>query len=72
MEVFVSSSAEENINKTILMRAIDNWNKGDLGGYYLQLYDPEAVLDGYMEVIEPSLEGVKKFYQRFWATFPGV
>jgi hypothetical protein len=70
MEVSMPSAAEEN-NKTIFIRAIGNWNKGNLSEY-LQLYDPGVVLHGYMGVVESSLEGVKKFYQRFWAAFPGL
>jgi hypothetical protein len=66
----MSSSAEENINKTISIRTIDNWNKGNLDGY-LQLYDPQAVLRGYIGV-EPGLESIKKFYQRFWIAFSGL
>jgi hypothetical protein len=66
-----SSAAEENINKTILMRAIDNWNKGDLDEY-LQLYDTQVILHGLCWSSRSGLESVKKFYQRFWAAFPGV
>ena len=61
------SAAEEN-NRTIFIRTIGNWNKGNLSEY-LQLYDPSVVLHGYMGVVESSLERVKKFYQRFWAAF---
>jgi predicted ester cyclase len=52
------------------MRAIDNWDKGDLDGY-LQIYDAGVVLHGYIGV-EPGLESVKKVYQGFWTNFPGV
>jgi hypothetical protein len=68
MEISMPSAAEEN-NKTIFIRAIGNWNKGNLSEYS-QLYDPSVVLHGYMGVVESSLERVKKFYQRFWAAFP--
>ena len=57
-------------NKAILIRALDNWNKGDLDRY-LQIYDPNVVLHGYQGV-GPGLDSVKQFYMGFWAAFPGV
>jgi steroid delta-isomerase-like uncharacterized protein len=60
-------SAEE--NKAALERAIGRWNEGDLPGY-LELYDPDATLRGYQRV-EPGFEGIRRFYEVFWAAFPG-
>ncbi len=60
-------SAQE--NKTALERAIGRWNEGDLSGY-LELYDADAVLHGYQGV-EPGFEGIRRFYEAFWAAFPG-
>ena len=56
-------------NKAALERAIGRWNEGDLAGY-LQLYDPAAVLHGYQGV-EPGFGGIRRFYEAFWAAFPG-
>lgn len=56
-------------NRASLERAIENWNEGNLAGY-LELYDPGVVLHGYQGV-EPGLEGVRRFYEAFWAAFPG-
>lgn len=56
-------------NKAALERAIGRWNEGDLPGY-LELYDADAVLHGYQGV-EPGLEGIRRFYEAFWAAFPG-
>lgn len=55
-------------NRTALERAIGRWNEGDLAGY-LELYDPGAVLHGYQGV-EPGREGIRRFYEAFWAAFP--
>lgn len=56
-------------NRAALERAIGCWNEDDLAGY-LELYDPEVALHGYQGV-EPGLEGVRRFYEAFWAAFPG-
>jgi len=55
-------------NKATLERAIGRWNEGNLPGY-LELYDAGAVLHGYQGV-EPGLEGIRHFYEAFWAAFP--
>jgi steroid delta-isomerase-like uncharacterized protein len=56
-------------NVAALDDAVAQWNFGDLEGY-LALYDAKAVLQGYAEV-EPGLPSIRRFYQAFWASFPG-
>lgn len=55
-------------NRATLEQAIENWNEGNLDGY-LKLYDPGVVMHGY-QGMEPDLEGVRRFYEAFWAAFP--
>ncbi len=56
-------------NRSSLERAIGRWNEGDLDGY-LELYEAGAVLHGYQGV-EPGFEGIRRFYEAFWAAFAG-
>jgi len=56
-------------NVAALHAAGAHWNAGDLEGY-LALYDPDVVLHGYAGV-ELDLSGIRRFYQAFWAAFPG-
>jgi steroid delta-isomerase-like uncharacterized protein len=56
-------------NVAVLHAAAAQWNAGNLEGY-LALYDAEAVLHGYAGV-EPGQPGIRRFYERFWAAFPG-
>ncbi len=60
-------SADRNV--AALHDAGAQWNSGHLEGY-LALYDPEAILQGYAGV-EPGLPSIRRFYQAFWAAFPG-
>ena len=56
-------------NVAVLQAAVAQWNAGNLEGY-LTLYDPEVVLQGYAGV-EPGVSGIRRFYESFWAAFPG-
>lgn len=59
-------STERNI--AALEQARAQWNAGSIEGY-LQLYSAAAVLHGYAGV-EPGFDGIQRFYQAFWASFP--
>jgi predicted ester cyclase len=54
---------------TALTRAQERWNAGDLNGY-LALYRSDVKVFGYAGV-EPGFENLKRFYEGFWAAFPG-
>jgi steroid delta-isomerase-like uncharacterized protein len=56
-------------NRAVLHRAGERWNAGDLAGY-LALYGPDAVVHGYPGVA-PGLASIRRFYEAFWAAFPG-
>ena len=56
-------------NRAILERARECWNAQD-GRGYLELYDEGATLHGYPGV-EPGIDGIRGFYEAFWAAFPG-
>ena len=60
--------AEEDNNGVIFIKAIGNWNKGDLNSYLL-MYDPSVVIHGILGV-EAGIESAKKFYQGFHRAFP--
>jgi hypothetical protein len=61
---------EEDNNGLIFIRAIDDWNKGDLDSYLL-MYDPSVVIHGITGV-EAGIESAKKFYRGFHRAFPSV
>lgn len=56
-------------NKSVLLRAIENFGKLETREKYFDLYDDNAVLRGYAGV-EPGLESIKQFYGQFWTAFP--
>jgi steroid delta-isomerase-like uncharacterized protein len=60
--------AEEDNNGLIFIRAIGNWNKGDLNSYLL-MYDPGVVIHG-IPGVEAGIESAKRFYQGFHGAFP--
>ena len=57
------------MNLAALHRAVDNWNRGDIGAY-LDLYADEAVLSGYAGV-DPGKASIRRFYDGIWTAFPG-
>jgi predicted ester cyclase len=59
----------EDLNTAAMLRARDAWNAGHQEAY-LELYHPEIVLYGYAEPIRGS-NGLRDFYNAFWAAFPG-
>jgi predicted ester cyclase len=59
---------EEDNNGMIFIRAIADWNKGDLDSYML-MYDPNVVIHG-LPGVEAGIESAKKFYQGFHRSFP--
>ena len=58
----------EQQNLAAVSRAAERWNAGDLAGY-LELYAPQVALHGY-EGVEPGFDGVRRFYEAFWAAIP--
>jgi predicted ester cyclase len=60
--------AEEDNNGVLFIRAISNWNKGDLNSYLL-MYDPSVVIHG-IPGVEAGIESAKKFYQGIHRAFP--
>ena len=56
-------------NLSALHRALECFNDPARRASYLDLYDESVRLIGYAGV-EPGLEGVRKFYENLWATFP--
>jgi predicted ester cyclase len=59
---------EEDNNGMMFIRAIADWNKGDLDSYLL-MYAPSVVIHG-IPGVEAGLECAKKFYQGFHRSFP--
>jgi steroid delta-isomerase-like uncharacterized protein len=59
---------EEDNNGVLFIKAIGNWNKGDLNSYLL-MYDPSVVIHG-IPGVEAGIESAKKFYQGFHRAFP--
>ena len=60
--------AQEDNNGMMFIRAIADWNKGDLDSYLL-MYAPSVVIHG-IPGVEADLECAKKFYQGFHRSFP--
>jgi steroid delta-isomerase-like uncharacterized protein len=60
--------AEEDNNGMMFIRAIADWNKGDLESYLL-MYDPSVAIHG-IPGVEAGIESAKKFYQGFHRAFP--
>ena len=60
--------AQEDNNGMMFIRAIADWNKGDLDSYLL-MYAPSVVIHG-IPGVEAGLECAKKFYQGFHRAFP--
>ena len=59
--------AEEDNNGVLFIRAIADWNKGDLDSY--SNYAPSVVIHG-IPGVEAGIESAKKFYQGFHRAFP--
>jgi predicted ester cyclase len=57
------------INRARLAEAVARFNDTANRQRYLELYAPDAVLHGYHGV-EPGIDSIRQFYERFWATFP--
>jgi predicted ester cyclase len=60
--------AQEDNNGMMFIRAIADWNKGDLDSYLL-MYNFSVVIHG-IPGVEAGLESAKKFYQGFHRAFP--
>jgi predicted ester cyclase len=60
--------AQEDNNGMMFIRAIADWNKGDLDSYLL-MYAPSVVIHG-IPGVEAGIECAKKFYQGFHRSFP--
>ena len=59
---------EEDNNGVLFIRAIADWNKGELDSY-LRMYDRNVVIHG-IPGVEAGIECAKKFYQGFHRSFP--
>jgi predicted ester cyclase len=60
--------AQEDNNGMMFIRAIADWNKGELDSY-LRMYDRNVVKHG-IPGVEAGIESAKKFYQGFHRSFP--
>jgi steroid delta-isomerase-like uncharacterized protein len=60
--------AQEDNNGMMFIRAIADWNKGELDSY-LRMYDRNVVIHG-IPGVEAGIESAKKFYQGFHRSFP--
>ena len=60
--------AEEDNNGMMFIRAISDWNKGDLESYLL-MYAPSVIIHG-IPGVEAGIESAKKFYRGFHRAFP--
>jgi steroid delta-isomerase-like uncharacterized protein len=60
--------AEEDNNGMMFIRAISDWNKGDLDSYLL-MYAPSVIIHG-IPGVEAGIESAKKFYRGFHRAFP--
>jgi hypothetical protein len=60
--------AQEDNNGMMFIRAIADWNKGDLDSYLL-MYAPRVVIHG-IPGVEAGIESAKKFYRGFHRAFP--
>src|ERR1044072_1519446 len=59
----------EEINVAALNRALELFKDPAIREGYFELYDANAVLQGYAGV-EPGLDSIKEFYNRLWSAFP--
>lgn len=59
----------EELNLTILQRAIADFGNPTTRETYFDLYTNTTVLHGYAGVA-PGLENIKQFYAAIWAAFP--
>jgi hypothetical protein len=62
--------AQEDNNGMMFIRAIADWNKGELYSY-LRMYDRNVVIHG-IPGVEVGIECAKKFYQGFRRPFPAT
>lgn len=56
-------------NKSVLVRAVEQFSDPSQRQAYFDLYATNAILHGYPGV-EPGIESIKRFYTAFWAAFP--
>lgn len=56
-------------NREALLTALDAFPDPARREKYLDLYSSDAMLYGY-DGVEPGREGIRKFYEAFWAAFP--